>query len=118
MARDLFPGMKLRGRSAPLAQEDSDTDLPTWVFVVGVIASIVTSLQFGGQAFNLWFVEHAASPLTWTTLSACFVGQSLWAAYGAAAGNAIVFVSAVVSGSLYVALAGTKLWFPRAESGG
>lgn len=83
--------------------------VPRWVRVVGILAGIVTSLAFSQQSYVLWFVEHKATTITWVTLVACVIGQSLWMIYGFGSKDPIIMTVAGVTLTIWLSLIGTKI---------
>lgn len=81
---------------------------PTWVRAVGLAAGIVSSLAFSQQVYKLYTAGKPSS-LTWVTLGACILGQMLWIVYGFGTSDMIVLGVAVVTVTIYLLLAFTKV---------
>lgn len=82
--------------------------LPTYVYVVGMLAGTLTCLAFLPQVIKA-VKTRTPSSLTWATLSICVVGQALWVAYGGLAKDKILIIFSMIALLLYLCLVGSKL---------
>jgi MtN3 and saliva related transmembrane protein len=84
--------------------------LPTYIYVIGVLAGTLTCLAFLPQVIKA-VKTRTASSLTWITLSICVVGQSMWITYGSLTKDKILIIFSMITLLFYVCLIGSKMFF-------
>lgn len=83
---------------------------PKYIYIIGIIAGILTSTAFAPQVFKAYSNKEKSS-LTWLTLILAGIGQILWFTYGTLAYDHVIKIFASITLIMYFLLILSKFIF-------
>ena len=104
---------KRKNNSNSLSDIQNNKDVviePKYIYIIGIIAGILTSTAFAPQVFKS-FSNKQQSSITWLTLVLAGGGQLLWLTYGSLTRDTVIKIFASVTLLMYLLLILSKFIF-------